>query len=306
MKLFAHSAKDAYLIVLGVVQIALTIYGALCFNQLSLGMILALMALVVFLHCTNYQCIAHNFLHNAFFTSNFLNRLFSLVNSLAIGLSQMLYRCHHLHHHRYNNDDKDPQTGTTWDQTSTYRYSRVAGKEENIISYSFLSFFRQDTGFLIREAVKRGCLRVVIVESLAVLAFWAILGFLSWRGFVFFVLPAWYLGQCAAYWENYLEHHGAIPGNRMTDSVSCYNPFYNFIWFNNGYHQEHHYRPQVHWTEIAFWRDKMPAETERRVVKGAHWFNLNPPPRSKRCLAPPAAMSLLETSDDRRMASREG
>lgn len=280
MKVFAHSAKDTYLIMMSIVQIALTVLGALSLGHIPLWATLLLGAACVYLHCTNYQCTAHNFLHNPFFASKFLNQVFSLINSLGIGLSQALYRCHHMHHHKYNNDDIDPKTGTTLDQTSTYRFSKVPGKEENVFLYTFGSFFRQDTGFLIGEARRHRVMGVVIFETLVVLAYWAALGFLSWRGFVFFALPVWYLGQSAAYWENYMEHHGAIPGNRMTDSVSCYSPFYNFVWFNNGYHQEHHYRPQVHWTQIHTLRDKLPPETERRVVRGAHWFNFNPPQRS--------------------------
>lgn len=280
MKVFAHSAKDTYLILMSLAQIALTVYGALSFGHIPLWATLLLGAAVVYLHCSNYQCTAHNFLHNPFFASGFLNRVFSAINSLGIGLSQALYRCHHMHHHKYNNDDIDPKTGTTLDQTSTYRFSKVPGKEENVFLYTFGSFFRQDTGFLIGEAKRHRCMGVVLFETLVVLAYWSALCFLSWRGFVFFLLPSWYLGQCAAYWENYMEHHGALPGNRMTDSVSCYSPLYNFVWFNNGYHQEHHYRPQVHWTQVPTLRDKLPPETERRVVRGAHWFNFSPPPRS--------------------------
>jgi fatty acid desaturase len=279
MKVFAHSAKDMYLVILSVLQVMLLAYGALTFGHVSLGTTLALGAAMIFLHCTNYQCISHNFLHNAFFESKLLNRVFSIVNSLGIGYSQTRYRSGHLQHHKYNNDDKDPVTGTTQDYSSTYRYSRRPGKEENIFTYSLMGVVRSNKGFLRREVGKQSSMDVR-VEFIAVLLFWTVLGLVSWKGLLFFVLPTWYLGHSASYWQNYLEHHGALPGNRMTDSVSCYNPIYNFIWFNNGYHQEHHYRPQVHWTRITALREVLPPPSARRVVRGAHWFNFNPPPRS--------------------------
>ena len=76
--------------------------------------------------------------------------------------------------------------------------------------------------------------------------------------------------------EHYLEHYGATPGDRRTDSVSSYGRLYNLIWFNNGYHQEHHFRPQVHWTRVPEVKSLLPPESERRTVRGAHWFNFAP------------------------------
>ena len=76
---------------------------------------------------------------------------------------------------------------------------------------------------------------------------------------------------------------------RKTDSVSGYGRLYNLIWFNNGYHQEHHWRPQVHWTEVPALRAQLPPETSRRVVRAAHWFNFFPPPRSLSRESPDAA-----------------
>lgn len=118
-------------------------------------------------------------------------------------------------------------------------------------------------------------LRSVVLETVALAAFIVILYALNSKGFLFLFLPVWYLGHCSAQAENYLEHHGAIPGSRFTDSVSCYNALYNLIWFNNGYHQEHHYKPQIHWTKIPEVTSMLPPVLERRVVRGAHWFNFN-------------------------------
>ena len=86
-------------------------------------------------------------------------------------------------------------------------------------------------------------------------------------------MPVWYFGQAAALAENYLEHYGSVPGSRLTDSVSSYGAVYNLVWFNNGYHQEHHLKPQMHWTRVAEVRPEMLPEDRRRVVAGAHWFN---------------------------------
>jgi len=88
------------------------------------------------------------------------------------------------------------------------------------------------------------------------------------------ILVVVYLSLVATTAQNYFEHYGATPGSRKTDSVSCYNPIYNFLWFNNGYHQEHHFRAGVHWTRIKELRSEMLPEDQRRVVRGAHFMNL--------------------------------
>jgi len=47
-------------------------------------------------------------------------------------------------------------------------------------------------------------------------------GVLNPLGLVAFYLPVWFLGNVGAQAENCLEHYGASPGNRKTDSVSSY------------------------------------------------------------------------------------
>jgi fatty acid desaturase len=275
-KLFAQSRLDALLVLLALVQFAVLLYGVLSVGSVAWGTSLILGLASVILMCTNFQCVAHNYIHNPFFTSRQLNFAFSLFNSLLIGGPQSLYRIHHLHHHKYNNDAPNPETGTTKDLTSTWRYSPWPWREESFWSYALVGYFRSDFGFLLREVRRKGLLSWAFWESAALFALLIALGLLNPRGLLIFYLPVWYFGNAAAQAENYLEHYGAIPGNRKTDSVSSYGRFYNLIWFNNGYHQEHHYRPQVHWTRIPEVKEMLPPESERRVVRGAHWFNFAP------------------------------
>jgi fatty acid desaturase len=272
-RIFAHSGWDALLVGLAAVELALTSYATVRMSAQPAIVTLALAVLCVVLNSTNYQCVAHNFIHNPFFKSARANRAFSVLNSLALKAPQSLYRAHHLDHHRYNNDRPDARTGTVHDRSSTYRYARVRGEEEHLLSYALLGPFRSELGWLWSQAVRRRG-RLAHVEVAALLTYVACLTWANWRGVLLFLLPAWYLGQVSALVENYLEHHHARPGDRLRDSVSCYAALYNALWFNNGYHQEHHYRPQVHWTRVKALRQLMPPEAERRVVRYAHAFNL--------------------------------
>lgn len=310
-KIFAHSRLDGLLVLLALVQFAMLLYGVLTFGSVTWWHSLVLGLISVFLMCTNFQCIAHNFIHNPFFQSRRLNGAFSVFNSLLIGGPQALYRLHHLHHHKYNNDAPDPETGTTKDLSSTWRYSVWPGLEEGFLSYALLGYFRSDFGFLLRDARKRQVIRRVYGETAAVLAMVIAIGMINPLGLVLFYLPVWYLGNVTAQAENYLEHYGALPGDRKTDSVSSYGRLYNLIWFNNGYHQEHHYRPQTHWTRVPGVKDLLPPESERRVVRGAHWFNFAPrselrPQARRQGEASRGARSILLPSEgEARQAHRE-
>jgi fatty acid desaturase len=280
-RLFAHNRLDGLLVLLALAECALLLYGVLSFGAVPWSYTLIAGFISVFLMCTNFQCIAHNFIHNPFFRSGRLNAAFGVFNSLLLGNPQSLYRIHHMHHHKYNNDAPDPATGTTKDLTSTWRHSSWPGREEPFLPYALLGYFRSDFGYLLREAKRRKLLGQAVEETAALIAFVALFTSLNPWGLVGFYLPVWYFGNVAAQAENYLEHHGAIPGNCKTDSVSSYGRLYNLIWFNNGYHQEHHYRPRVHWTQVPELKVLLPPESERRVVRGAHWLNFLPLPEQR-------------------------
>lgn len=274
--ILAYDARDGLLIGLAAVQMALLVWSVITIGQVSWQTSVTLGLVCSFLVCTNFQCVAHNFIHNPFFRSKPANRVFSVFNSLLIGGSQTLYRLHHLNHHRWNNDLPDPKDGRSRDESSTWQHGRPPEAEEPLLTYALFGYFRTDFAALLEVARRKKLLNQVGIEYLALVIFLGVLVAVNWRGVVFLYLPVWFLGNVAAVAENYLEHFGATPGDRRRDSVSSYGRIYNLIWFNNGYHQEHHFRPQVHWTKVPSVKSELPPEDERRVVRGAHWFNFGP------------------------------
>lgn len=254
-----HSKRDGLLVGLMLAQLALILLPF--FVELSFAWIFILVLVNTFLIGTNYQCIAHNFIHNPFFKSSLLNDLFSILNSLCIGVPESVYRIHHLEHHRHNNrPDKD--------ETSTFRHGKD-GKEENIFLYSSLGILRTDLVGLYTVAKKHSAL--VHLELICLTLFIAGLSLLNWKLFLGYVLTSYLAGQFFALWENYCEHHQADYTDRKRDSVSCYNSLYNLVWFNNGYHQEHHYSPTIHWSQISSVKEKLP--NDRVVVGICHLSN---------------------------------
>lgn len=265
--IFKHSKKDAILVMICLTNVGLILYFAKQFTTFSFSEAFVAGLFLVGFYCTNYQCVSHNFIHNNFFKNKSLNTLFSIINSMAMGLPQTLYYHHHMNHHRFTNGEKDI--------SSLFKYSgENQEREEGILSYSFIGFFRIDLLALAKRAKKPQDKRLLVMETLGVLLLWGLLISINWKFFLVFYLPVWYLGQVAALMENYFEHYGTKPGNRETDSVSCYGKIYNLLWFNNGYHQEHHFAPTVHWTKITEVRKKLPDESQRRIVKYAHFTNI--------------------------------
>jgi len=100
-----------------------------------------------------------------------------------------------------------------------------------------------------------------------------------------FFLPFWYLGHCFSYLNGYYRHYGANPDKPIAWGVSSYGKIYNWLFFYNGYHAEHHFRPKVHWTKMERFRQSI-ADLQKqegvRTIKRAHMLGFLDPDLPKR------------------------
>ena len=270
-RFFRYSAWDALPALCGVSILALFLWTFLWFDRLPWWVLVPAFCAVALSYCWNLQCISHNFIHNPFFHSKWLNRAFSVLETLVIGVPQVLYHHYHMNHHQGDNDAKDAQ-GNTKDWSSIYRHSRDDNPEP-FWRYVFLSFFRVEVMPVLRVTARQRQLTQLTIESLALGGFWVLMALVNWRYLVLFYLPSYYLGWTLSYAEGYLEHYGCQPGNRYANSVSSYNRLYNLLWFNNGYHQEHHFDPRTHWTHMAQLHLRIKPElaaNHTRTLRGPH------------------------------------
>jgi fatty acid desaturase len=86
-------------------------------------------------------------------------------------------------------------------------------------------------------------------------------------------LPFWYFGHCLSYLNGYYRHYGGNPGEPIAWGVSSYGKIYDWTWFYNGFHAEHHFRPKVHWTRMQTLRDQIVEQQRKsgvRVMKVPH------------------------------------
>lgn len=213
----------------------------------------------------NINGISHNFLHNPYFRSPLLNRLFSIMESLTCGFSQVLYKYVHLRHHQGNSDRPD-ERGDTIDWLSIYRHGKN-GAPENLFKYVFLSYFRDDPKAIFQETKKYSVTeaRWGVAEVVMFLSFYALGFVLNWK-FMLYFLPFYYFGHCLSYLNGFYRHYGGNPDVPMAWGVSSYNRLYNWLWFNNGYHAEHHFRPKMHWLRMKDFHQQFAAEQRKAGV----------------------------------------
>ena len=151
---FRSSPYDAIpaLCVAGIV--AVIFWTWLGFHSLPLWVLAVAFVAVAWSYCWNMQCLSHNFIHNPFFTWAWLNRLFSVLETLALGVPHVFYHHYHLNHHWGDSDKKGPD-GSTRDWSSIYRHS-ADDKPEAFWRYCLLSFFRVEVGPLLRTVWRHG------------------------------------------------------------------------------------------------------------------------------------------------------
>ncbi len=303
-KLFAHTRWDAIPMLAGLFHLAYFLGLFFLYARAPLWVMLILGFVYSLMVNANINGIGHNFIHNPFFRSELLNRLFGITQSIACCFSQTYYDAVHMRHHKGNADRPD-ENGETIDWISIYKHGHD-GEPESPWSYVFLSFFRDDIGAIRRELRKRGKKELIWgnIELAAFATTLFVMFLFNWRYVIFYFLPFFYLGHCFSYLNGYYRHYGANPDKPIAWGVSSYGKIYNWLFFYNGYHAEHHFRPKVHWTKMEAFRHQitdLQKQEAVRTIKRAHmlgFLDLDLPSR-KTGVSPVTADMPLACRDER-------
>ena len=110
--------------------------------------------------------------------------------------------------------------------------------------------------------------RQTCFEAALVSALWSVLLAFAPGFFLMVYLPGWLFGLGLCQLQGYFEHkHG---------TTSHYGRLYNLLFFNDGYHFEHHARPAEHWTRLP---ERRPAGARASqwpaVLRWLEHFGLN-------------------------------
>ena len=95
--------------------------------------------------------------------------------------------------------------------------------------------------------------RDVTIETALVAALWASLIVAAPASFLLVYLPGWAAGLLLCQLQGHYEH--------ARGTTSHYGRLYNTLFFNDGYHAEHHARPSVHWSQLPARRQSGGAES---------------------------------------------
>ncbi|HEX3699756.1 MAG TPA: fatty acid desaturase [Phenylobacterium sp.] len=279
-RIFRYSAWDAVPALLVYAHLAALVGFFIAWPQLSWPARILGAAAYAFAIGWNQDSVSHNFIHNPFFVSPLLNRITEFALTLENGVPQTMYRYVHMRHHAGNSDRPDGR-GRTRDPISIYRHG-AGGEAEPMAAYVLMGFWRDDDPFTVARAIraKRPAeARRALQEFWVMVALYAALLAIRWE-FVVVLAPFYYLGQSLSFLIAYYEHLGAHPERPLATGVSTYEPVYNLLFLNNGYHAEHHYRPKQHWTEMAKLRREVAVEAAAagvRVIGPAHFLGFLDP-----------------------------
>jgi hypothetical protein len=97
------------------------------------------------------------------------------------------------------------------------------------------------------------------MEVALVLGLWGTLLALRQGFFLTVYAPAWAAGLCLCALHGHYEH--------ARGTVSHYGAVYNVLFFNDGYHAEHHARPGLHWTRLPAARAEAPVSRWPAVLR---------------------------------------
>lgn len=86
------------------------------------------------------------------------------------------------------------------------------------------------------------------LELTALVGFLACLALTLSHAFFFAYLPGYALGMLLCQVQGHFEHHQS--GQHNAVGISYYSRWYNQLWFNDGFHVEHHRQPSLHWTRL--------------------------------------------------------
>jgi fatty acid desaturase len=289
MKILAYTKYDAIPVLCAIAHAGYLVTLFLLFPHTPLWIMLILGFIYSVSISWNINGISHNFIHNPYFKWKPLNYAFSWLLSVTMGFSQQFYDLVHHKHHQGNSDRPD-DTGETVDPISIYRHGHD-DMPENVWTYVFLSFFRDDPKQIYSEIKKRKPFNAYfgVFEIASWVLLCVIAGILNWK-FLLFYVPFYYFGHSLSYLNGYYRHFGGNPDEPIAWGVSSYGKLYNAIWFNNGYHAEHHYKPKVHWTKMNQLHEQIRQE---QIKAGVH------------VIKPPHALGFLDSNQPKPNAEVE-
>ncbi|SRR6266567_2262856 len=138
-RIFAHTRWDALPVAAALLHCVYFFGMFYLFPRVPLWVMIILGFIYSVSISWNINGVSHNFIHNPYFRWPLFNRLFSILESMTVGFSQIFYECIHMQHHK-GNADRPGKHGETVDWISIYKHGHE-GEAEHPFKYTFFVFF---------------------------------------------------------------------------------------------------------------------------------------------------------------------
>ena len=111
-----------------------------------------------------------------------------------------------MQHHKGNADRPD-EHGETIDWLSIYKHGHD-GEPEHPLSYTFLSFFREDPVTVFKALMRKDKWEAFwgVTELTLFVGTFVTFGILNWH-YIIFLCGFWYFGHCLSYLNGYYRHY---------------------------------------------------------------------------------------------------
>jgi fatty acid desaturase len=187
----------------------------------------------------NYA-VLHNHMHVPIAFAPALRWGVSRSLGLACGFAYRGYYIHHFNHHKFNDGPGD--WGKRRPGESVFGYCARWTLTPWVWPFGIVG--KVWGGCKTRKDKLELLLDFALVDgSLLALVLWRPAQGLAYFGMLL-------VGQFCIYWLNLAAHHGTNHSHRDQLGVTSTSRLYNLFFFNAGYHQLHHVKPQVPWRDL--------------------------------------------------------